>query len=252
MIGGMPKVSIVIPFYNDPYITEAIESALTQTYPDVEILVVDDGSTRHAELLAPYAGRIHYLGKANGGTASALNHGFRLASGKYIAWLSSDDLFYPDKIVRQVESMERQGHLISHTGFDEIDAAGQITQAGIMPPGLHAGQFYQAFLAGNPVNGCTVMMSKLLYQSIGPFDETLPYTHDLDYWYRVLLAGFPFMLVPESLTAYRRHNEMGTVRHRPAIEREIEYTNTKYAARWRAYLAELGLLPGAALRKGRR
>lgn len=236
-----PLVTIVIPFYNDPYVTEAVESALAQTYSNTEIIVVDDGSTRHADKLRQYDGRIYYLGKANGGTASALNHGFRHASGDYIAWLSSDDRFYPDKIEVQLEEMERLGAWISHTGFDQIDAGGKLTALAVMPPGNNEWQFYRALLQGNPINGCTVMMSKALYRHIGSFDETLPYTHDLDYWFRVLLAGIPFPLVAQVLGAYRWHDDMGTVRHREDVEREAKQTLAKYAKRWQLYTAKLGM-----------
>ncbi|GJM76095.1 hypothetical protein HMSSN036_83110 [Paenibacillus macerans] len=92
-----PTVSVIIPFYNCPYVEQAVQSALNQTYRPLEVIVVDDGSTSHAERLAPYRPHIHYLGKANGGTASALNHGIRHASGEYIAWLSSDDVFIRTK-----------------------------------------------------------------------------------------------------------------------------------------------------------
>ncbi|SFS51138.1 glycosyltransferase [Paenibacillus sp. BC26] len=240
---GNPRVSIVIPFYNDPYVTEAIESALAQTYDNIEIIVVDDGSTKHAEKLRPYEGRIHYAGKVNGGTASALNAGFRLASGKYVAWLSSDDRFYPDKIRRQVEAMEEQEALISHTGFDIIDGRGKMTELDLIPPGYEKGAFYRALQTSNPINGCTVMMSKALYRITGPFHEGLKYTHDLDYWYRVLLTGIPFLLIPEPLSAYRRHEEMGTVRHRDAIAVEVKSTFAQYEKRWRAYITQLGFGP---------
>ena len=71
----MPTVTIVIPFYNCQYIQQALESAVQQTYPAVEIIVVDDGSTQYSHLIAPYMNRVYYMGKSNGGTASALNHG---------------------------------------------------------------------------------------------------------------------------------------------------------------------------------
>ncbi|MBW7474533.1 glycosyltransferase [Paenibacillus oenotherae] len=242
MAAKRPKVTIVIPFYNDPYVTEAVESALAQTYRNLEIIVVDDGSTIHADKLRQYEGRVHYLGKANGGTASALNHGFRLASGDYIAWLSSDDRFYPEKIERQLEEMERCGAWISHTGFDQIDGGGRMTALAIMPPNNDKGQFYRALAHSNPVNGCTVMMNKSLYRHIGQFDETLPFTHDLDYWFRVLLAGIPFLLVEKILSAYRVHDGMGTLRHSEVIERESKQTFAKYAKRWQLYTAKLGFL----------
>lgn len=63
----MPTVTIVVPFYNCPYIQQALDSAVQQTYPAVEIIVVDDGSTSHADLIAPYTNRVYYMGKSNGG-----------------------------------------------------------------------------------------------------------------------------------------------------------------------------------------
>jgi len=234
-----PRVSIIIPFYNDPYVREAVESALSQTYPDVEVIVVDDGSTKHAELLKPYEGRICYLGKSNGGTASALNHGIRYASGEYVAWLSSDDFFYPDKVRKQLASMRSADAWIGHTGFDSIDGRGRYTQFAIMPPaGAH--DLLRAFVRSNPVNGCTVMMRKALFDRIGPFDERQTFTHDLDYWYRVMLAGFPFHLTPEPLTAYRWHEDMGTMRNKERIERETKALFGKYERRWSQHLRRSG------------
>ncbi|MFC5653495.1 glycosyltransferase [Paenibacillus solisilvae] len=249
-----PKVTIVIPFYNDPYIREAVESALSQTYQNVEIIVVDDGSTLHADKLDNYKQHIYYLGKSNGGTASALNYGFRYASGEYIAWLSSDDRFYPGKIKRQVEAMQQQGALISHTGFDIIDAGGKMTQLNVIPPRSESGDFYRALLSSNPINGCTVMMSKALFRKVGDFDESLPFTHDLDYWYRVLLSGVPFLRIAEPLSAYRRHTEMGSVRHKDAIGLEVKMTFAKYEKRWQAYTKQLGFLqePARALSQKRK
>ena len=71
----LPSVTVVIPFYNCPYIHLAVSSALSQTYKNVEVIVVDDGSTKHQHLLEPFMKRIVYLQKTNGGTATALNYG---------------------------------------------------------------------------------------------------------------------------------------------------------------------------------
>ena len=236
----MTLVTIVIPFYNDPFVQTAVGSALAQTHGELEILVVDDGSERHAELLEPYAGRIHYVGKANGGTASALNHGFRMASGLHIAWLSSDDMLYPHKVARQLSAMTAKGAWISHTAFDVIDRSGRVTERHVPPFGEDPGRLYREFAYGNPVNGCTVMMRKQLFELLGGFDENLPYTHDLDFWYRAMLAGFPFHYMNEPLTAYRRHDGMGTVRHREAIMQEVQATMARYAAPWRQFLHRIG------------
>ena len=237
----MADATIVIPFHNDRYVAEAVESALRQTHPSIEVIVVDDGSTEHAELLRPYLDRIHYIGKANGGTPSALNTGFRLASGRYVAWLSSDDRFRPEKIARQMAAMEAAGAWIGHTAFAVIDGEGRVTNPHVSLAGGRMDLFYRAFVDGNPVNGCTVMMRKALFELLGGFDEGLPYTHDLDFWYRAMLAGFPFHCLDEPLTEYRMHDAMGTVRHREAIRAEAAATFAKYAGRWNAFLRRLGI-----------
>ncbi|MEJ3719490.1 glycosyltransferase [Paenibacillus polymyxa] len=230
-----PSVTIVIPFYNCRYVDQALQSALEQTYGPLEIIVVDDGSTTHTEMLHPYRKYIYYLGKLNGGTASALNHGIRHANGEYIAWLSSDDTFHKDKINNQVSFMLDQGAHISHTNFNLINEYSQITryQAGPVLPSIQ--EFYRFFLKGNPVNGCTVMFKKELFTEIGLFNELLTYTHDLDMWYRVILAGYEFPFLNEVLVNYRWHDEMGTNKHRHVIEQEYLITQ----ARYRTSLTEL-------------
>lgn len=220
-----PLVTIVIPFYNCSYVNQAIESALNQSYQPIEIIVVDDGSTSHQELVAPYLNRVHYLGKSNGGTATALNYGIRHASGQYIAWLSSDDLFAPDKINNQVKFMIEHKALISHTNYHYIDGMGRITKADVVPDSRYQYPqvFYRSFLHVNPVNGCTVMMRRELFQYIGMFDESLRYTHDLEFWLRAIQAGIHFPYLHQTLTMYRWHNEMGTLRHMDAIQNEYNH-----------------------------
>lgn len=230
-MNSLPLVTVVIPFYNCPYISHAIRSALSQTYSMVEIIVVDDGSTQYTEQIHPYLPFIYYLGKANGGTASALNHGIRYASGEYIVWLSSDDRFYPEKIEKQVQFMMNQQAVISHTNFNYINEHNSVTQfrAGSSP--MTGTEMLRIFLMGNPVNGCTVMFHKSLVETVGLFDESLPYTHDYDLWYRVLLKGYSVPYLPEPLTAYRKHHGMGSVKYADAIQQEIRMIQTRYAER---------------------
>ncbi|MBW7457162.1 glycosyltransferase family 2 protein [Paenibacillus sepulcri] len=234
-----PKVSIIIPFYNDPYIDQAVMSALYQTYPNIEIIVVDDGSTLHQHLLAPFQSRIHYLGKANGGTASALNYGMRMASGKYVAWLSSDDRFSPDKIARQVDYMERTNAQISHTDYDLMNENGVITAMAASAKYASAKAFISELRHGCPVNGCTIMMTRDLIQSIGWFNESLPYTHDYDLWIRIILSGIDFHFINERLTIYRQHPQMGTVKHFDTIVKEATHVSQLYAGRMNALVASL-------------
>ncbi|TYP69862.1 glycosyltransferase [Paenibacillus methanolicus] len=234
-----PKVSIIIPFYNDPFIGQAIESALGQSYGNIEVIVVDDGSTSNQHLIAPYMHRIVYLGKANAGTASALNYGIQSASGKYVAWLSSDDRFYPDKVNNQVIFMESVGAQISHTDYDVINEHNAVTahRAGLKYPTAKA--FIQALRQGCPVNGCTVMMTKKIVEEIGYFNPGLPYTHDYELWIRMVLCRIDFHYLNEPLTAYRRHTNMGTVRHFDRIMDEAGSVNRAFAPLMDTLIAQL-------------
>ncbi|TFE27847.1 glycosyltransferase family 2 protein [Cohnella luojiensis] len=239
MSGNKPLVTIVIPFYNDPFVTEAIESALGQTYQPLEIIVVNDGSDREAERLLPYAGRVHVLGKSNGGTATALNHGFRYASGEYVAWLSSDDRFLPRKVECQLRDMRARGLSISHTAFEVIDEQGRREKEPVKMTFASMADFYRTFLNANPVNGCTVMIKKSLFERLEGFRETYRYTHDYDFWVRSFMAGFSLGYLDEPLTEYRRHSAMGTMRHQKAIEREFKALVKEYRPRIQGLLNAL-------------
>ena len=106
-----PLVSIIIPVYNGSnYMREAIDSALAQTYENIEILVVNDGSSdrgRTEAIAKEYGDKIRYIYKENGGVSSALNVGIRHMRGEYFSWLSHDDVYTPDKIEKQVEALSR-------------------------------------------------------------------------------------------------------------------------------------------------
>ena len=105
----LPKVSIIIPVYNGAnYMREAIDSALNQTYKNIEVIVVNDGSTDNGETEAialEYGERIRYFKKRNGGVSSALNYGISKMTGEYFSWLSHDDVYSPEKIRHQIESL---------------------------------------------------------------------------------------------------------------------------------------------------
>lgn len=237
----IPLVSIVIPFFADPYVPIAVQSALDQTYPNIEVVIVNDGSPSHEHLLEPYLGdrRVVYLKKPNGGTASALNAGILAAKGDYIAWLSSDDRFYPWKLARQLAYMIPRHARISCSDYDVIDENGNVTQpcAGLKFPTYQ--EFCRTFLTGNPINGCTVVAQKRLLEEVGLFDVHLPYTHDYDLWFRIVLSGVDFHYVPESLIQYRVHAAMGTKRHMPAILEETERTKSRWAAAMNQFIQRL-------------
>lgn len=224
-----PKVSIIIPFYNCSYVDQAIQSALDQTYKNIEIIVVDDGSTIFTEKIKPFLGKVLYLKKENGGTATALNQGIRAATGEYIAWLSSDDYFLPEKVSRQISFMLNNNAEVSFTNFDSIDKNNQVIfpWSGERFSDIENG-VYHAFLLRNPVIGCTVVMKKDIFDKVGYFNPYHRYTQDYDMWLRLLISGFKMYYLDEVLTKFRQHEKSGTSRFRPEMEKEIVTIESHY------------------------
>ena len=120
----MEKVSIVIPVFNGSnYLKNAIDSALSQTYANCEVIVINDGSTddgKTAAIAKSYGDKIRYYEKENGGVATAVNLGIELMKGDYFAWLSHDDMFTNDKIEKQMNAIKASGikEAICHCNFD--------------------------------------------------------------------------------------------------------------------------------------
>lgn len=221
------KVSVVIPFYNCPYIDLAVESVLAQSYLDIELIVVDDGSTRHAEKLAPFRDRIVYIRKTNGGTASALNLGIKAASGAYFAWLSADDMFHPDKIERQMMSLRQTGTFFNHTAFYYINERGERMSEVVRVQWSGRSQMIATMMQGCPVNGSSVLLDMDIFHKVGLFNEELLYTQDYDLWLRIL-PHYDWSYIEEPLLNYRVHQEMGSVIHNDAQTREIKVVQAKH------------------------
>ena len=235
------KVSVIIPFYNCPYVGQALSSVASQTYADIEVIVVDDGSSVHLDLIAAYGGgRMRYVRKSNGGTASAVNQGIRAAAGEYVAWLSSDDMFCPGKIECQLAFMQARGSEISHTVYSVIDEHGKVIapHCGVKMAGPL--DFYRLLTYANPVNGCTMMARKDTLLRAGLFNEALRYTHDYELWLRMACMGVRFDYLTEALTLYRVHSEMGSVKHKAAALTEFDAVKAGYRVHLERRIKELG------------
>ncbi|MBN3555018.1 glycosyltransferase [Fictibacillus nanhaiensis] len=227
------KVTIVIPFFNCPFIAQAIESAINQTYQNIEIIVVNDGSTKHHEKIIPYLNRITYIKKENGGTASALNFGIQNSTGDYFAWLSSDDTFQPTKIEKQLHFMLQNNAKASYSNFYLINDQGSIVSP---PQGMgfsNKVQFFKRMRRGCVINGCTVMLNMNVFKDFGLFDESLLYTQDYDFWLRIL-PHYHFYYFPEALVHYRVHENMGTKQHRIEIRKELQLTIQRHLTKMNA------------------
>lgn len=203
----MARVTVVIPTYNTAaFIKEAVDSVLAQTYPDVRLIIVDDGSTDNTrELLAPYGDRLTYLHKPNGGFASALNTGIRHSDSEFVAWLSADDVFLPEKTRLQMEQLSaNRSFSISHTAFHEIDAHGKILSTVRVSPGYAEHVTISSLLRRCYVNGSTCLFRRECFEQAGYFDESLGVASDWEMWMR-LARRFHFGYLPQPLVLYRKH-----------------------------------------------
>ena len=210
----LPLVSIVIPVYNgSDYLAEAINSALSQTYPNIEVVVVNDGSTdggKTETISLSYGSQIRYLRKENGGVASALNLGIQEMRGEYFAWLSHDDVFYSNKISIQIEQVKLlKDPAIVYGDYDVIDKESKVVGTRKILPSIPGDIIFDLFVK-DPVNGCTTLIPRACFDRVGVFDEGLRTTQDYEMWFR-LARYFSFVHVPETLIKYRRHPQQGTM-----------------------------------------
>ncbi len=199
-------VSIIIPAYNQAqYLGEAIQSCLNQTYPNIEIIIVDDGSTDNTRevALALKDARIKYLHKSNGGLSSARNAGIRAASGEYLSFLDSDDMFLPEKIRLLMGKIKTEPHL----GFVAGHALLIDQQGKIIPKKFETflPSPIQNLILGNPFHVGSVIVKKEWQEKIGYFDENLRSYEDWDFWLRLAIAGCHMEVVPVAVSLYRFH-----------------------------------------------
>jgi glycosyltransferase involved in cell wall biosynthesis len=198
-----PLVSVIIPTYNRGWIVrDAIDSVLGQTYADVELIVVDDGSTdRTPEILDSYGDRLRVTRQANQGVSAARNRGIGGSSGTLIALLDSDDIWLPKKLAVQVDFFKRNpAALICQT--EEI----WIRNGLRVNPGKrhrkHSGMIFEPSLELCLVSPSAVMVRRELFEEVGLFDESLPACEDYDLWLRVG-CRFPVHLIDKPLTIKR-------------------------------------------------
>ncbi len=237
-----PLVSVVIPCYNGAeFLPEAIDSVLAQSYPSVEIIVVNDGSTDDtARVLDRYADRVTALHQPNGGLASARNRGLRSAKGDFIALFDADDVCQPDRLAAQVacmlqlpdvvlccsdfsafagEQLLEVSHIATYYRIVGATAGGpaglyanrQMLDIGLAPwpkSGLQApitvlsGQVYESLMWGNFIHPPTVMARRSAIEIAGEFDEGIANGTDYDWLMRMCRLG-PAAYLDRPLLKYR-------------------------------------------------
>ena len=199
---SQPLVSVIIPTFNRAWcLKEAIDSVLTQTYKNYELIVVDDGSTDKTKGLLSQCKGITVLYQENQGVSAARNRGIASSKGELIAFLDSDDLWQPEKLATQVAYFgQHHDAMICQTEEIWIRNGRRI-----FPKKKHkkeSGYFFERSLELCLVSPSAVMMKRQLFNDVGLFDENLPACEDYDLWLRVG-AHLPIYLIDEALIIKR-------------------------------------------------
>jgi len=207
-------ISVIIPTYNRArFLKEAIESVLAQTYKNLELIIVDDGSTDNtSEVVKEFTDkRIIYLYQDNKGVSVARNKGICSIKGQYIAFLDSDDIWLPQKLQKQLEVFKtsRLNPGVVYSGVQYMDYNGNPKKQKKLSK--YRGNIFSKLLRKNIAGiGSTMLAKKECFDKCGLFDENLPSREDLDMLIRIS-AYFEVDYVPEFLTLERIHGKRITV-----------------------------------------
>lgn len=224
-----PLVSIIIPVYNgSDYLRSCINSALAQTYPAIEVIVVNDGSTDEGKteaIATSYGDQIRYVEKENGGVSSALNRGIEEMRGEFFSWLSHDDVYAPTKIERQLDVMRQQklpmNQTILVTGTSFIDENGDpIRRVQRKVAGFYSSQdMFRHLLLSSTLNGCALLIPRQAFDH-RRFSLEDRFIQDWICWVELALDGYDFYVMREPLVYSRIHGEQQTkkIAHRATTE----------------------------------
>lgn len=202
-----PLVSAIIPTYNGgAFLADAIDSVLTQSYPAIECIVVDDGSTDDTPaIIAAFEGRIRRTRQANQGPARARNKGAQMARGEFIAFLDDDDIWRPAKVERQVSKLaQRPCAAVVYTAVEVIDAVG--ARLAIIPAPSRELAFRNTLLMQWPHLALEqgALIRRSAFSEVGGFDERLSTSDACDLACRLALR-YPVEPLDEPLVGYRQH-----------------------------------------------
>lgn len=203
----LPRISVIIPVYNGAsYIEDTVNSVLAQTYTDLELIVVDDGSTDGtAELLRPFRGQLRLIRQSNQGVSAARNNGLRLALGQFILFLDADDLLKPNKLAQQAALLEAD-HLLGavHSGWRLVDEYGRSLRP-VRPWQQVPELDLPGWLQWKPVFLGAMLFRRSWLNQIDGFRTDLRQAEDTDFLLRLSLAGCPMRWLKRITIDYRQH-----------------------------------------------
>lgn len=206
-----PKVSIIIPVYNGSnYIKEAISSALNQTYTNIEVIVINDGSNDNGktkEIAKTFGKKIKYYEKENGGVSTALNLGIEKMTGDFFSWLSHDDIYLPNKVEEQINYLINKDlmnkKVILYSDYAVIDSDSKFVSNRILDHKLLEDKQEYSLLRAS-INGLTLLINKKAFEEIGIFKEELRAVQDYELWHR-MMKKYKFVHMPMILVKTRIH-----------------------------------------------
>lgn len=207
-----PKVSVVTPSFNQgQFLEETIRSVLLQGYPDLEYIVIDDGSTDDSvEIIKRYEPWLAYwVHQENRGQSAAINEGFRRATGEIVAWLNSDDTYEPGAVMEAVRVLDHDaGRHIVNGGVALTDAENRPTRE------IRSSRYTLDRLQRHWIQYCTppqpaIFWCRHILDEVGLLDESLRYVMDYDLWCRIA-RHYEFHQVNRRLARYRVHAESNT------------------------------------------
>ena len=204
----LPWVSIVIPAYNHAaYLDQAVQSILKQDYSNVELIVIDDGSTDNTlEVLSKYEGLFYWESQQNMGQANTLNKGWRMSKGAILSYLSADDILLPDAVSTSVNYfLNNPDAVLTYCDFNLIGPDSSIIRR-VRKPEFD----YREMLAKMTCPpGPGTFFRRAAFESAGPWDSSIKQMIDYEYWLRLGLQG-RFLRIPEVLAGYRVHEASQT------------------------------------------
>jgi len=245
------RVSVVVATFNGQrWISDTLQSVLAQTWPDVQVIVCDDGSTDGTgELLDRFDDRVEVLHQDNAGVSAARNHGARLATGSWLAFLDHDDLWEPDMLERQVASLAaRPDAGLAYADSHIIDDHGLLhgRRSGWLD--FREGDVHAELLLGNFITIETMVMRTDLFHELGGFDESLHFLEDYELFLRIA-ASRPVVFQPEPVARYRIHESNLSRQHEALLGEWVEVLERLGRGNGRRPLAEQALIDGERARR---
>ena len=230
-ISELPLVTVITPAYNQGiFLRDTIESVLSQDYPNIELFVLNDGSTDDTEkILLEYTGRIRWETQKNMGQTPTINKGWSLTTGETITWLNSDDTYLPGAVkagVQYLLSHPETGIVFADSVFTEADGT-HLERTRPLPPFNYLNFVIKC---ENPISQPSSFIRREVVKKAGELDPSFYYFMDWDFWLR---AGLYFKIdyIPELWSTYRLHAESKTVAQSVKAAPELAYMYTKFFSR---------------------